>query len=100
METINLRSRKVNLLIKTCYMFIVCCGISTVVAAVPAQGATGKSQEKLNNLPKPLYYDIIDNTDVLAIPSDSSGWEQEEELENFEEQSEKSEHKGQQAKHL
>jgi hypothetical protein len=85
-----------SLLNKSCYVIFVGCGISGIVIAAPAKDATGKSQNTSEKLPKPLYYDMIDSTDVLAIPSDSSGWDQEDELDNFEEQSEENSRKSKQ----
>jgi hypothetical protein len=71
------------------YAFIFFYLMTGIVEALPNQGSTtnreGQAQQQL---PRPLYYDIIDSTDVLAIPSDSSGWDQEDEYENFEKQSE------------
>ena len=34
----------------------------------------------------PLFYDTSDSTDVLAIPSDSSAWEQEEEIQELQDE--------------
>lgn len=72
------------------------------LSAQPVQNSKNqKSQnqnQQANQISKPLRYDIYDGTDVLAIPSDSSAWDQEEELEDLKQEEQDIQQKKQQNK--
>ncbi len=79
------------------FIFAIGCAFFTLSLSSPVMGHEGYHPSSGQDTP--FSYDTMDSTDVLAIPSDSSAWEQEAEIQELQDEENEIQHKNNRAGH-